>query len=33
MKEILWTNNLKIVKDIHMIYANLIAIGTIVSEK
>jgi len=35
MKEILWKNNLKIVKDVFMIlvYVNFIAIGTIVSEK
>jgi len=33
MKENLWTDNLKIVKDILMIYANLIAIEAIVYEK
>jgi hypothetical protein len=33
MKEILWKNNFKIVKDVFMIYVNFIAIGTIVSEK
>lgn len=33
MKEALWKNNLKILKDVLVIYVNFIAIGTIVSEK